>query len=106
MKRLPPNVLAALKAKQLEVGTPTLLELKAKVEAAGFEFGPIIKGEYVNMYPTGYTNEAGEDRQCWMTWHPTKTEKATHTPKNFDTKTFQPLTEDDFFVPLQFRKTL
>jgi hypothetical protein len=93
MRFIPPSVIAAMEERKL--GTPTLLELKAKVEAAGYQFGKIIKGEYVAMYPSGYTGEDGKEHSCWMTWHATKTEKATHIPKNFDTETFKPLDEAD-----------
>ena len=74
--RIPPSMQAQIAAKLKEIGTPTISELKAKVEAAGFVFGTIIKGEFVHTYPAGYTDAAGVDRKCWMTWHPTKTEKA------------------------------
>lgn len=89
--------------KMKELGTPTMSELQEKVEARGFHFGKPIKNEFVNMYPTGYVDKAGENRKCWMTWHPTKTEKATHIPKQFDTITFRPLLEDDFCLPLHMR---
>ena len=59
--------------KMKEIGTPSMAELQAKVEAAGYVFGKAIKNEFVNMYPTGYVDKAGENRKCWMTWHPTKT---------------------------------
>jgi len=86
-----------MEARKRAIGTPTLLELKAKVEAAGYQFGKIIKGEYVVTNPSGYIGEDGKEHSCWMTWHATKTEKATHIPKEFDVETFKPLTEADQF---------
>jgi hypothetical protein len=80
-----------------------LTQLKTAVIAAGFPFGKTISREYVTEYPVGYVNEAGENRKAWATWHPTKTEKATHIPQFFDTQTFKPLQESDFHLPLELR---
>lgn len=77
-----------------------IAELKTAVEDAGYEFGKSIPREEVTFWPVRYTDNAGDNRKAWVTWHPTKTEKGTHTPRHFDTQTLKPLTKDDFGLPL------